>query len=132
MKHSLLLAAAMAAIPLGACATYANGPIVDGGSVRQDGLAMLGQPTRVGRLVVTPLRIVEDSRCPINARCVWAGRAIVSTRIDGAGWRETTSMELGRPYITHGLGIQLSSVEPGKMAGTQTPSSAYLFGYQGG
>ena len=47
---------------------------------------MLGQPTRVGRLVVTPLRVAEDSRCPINARCVWAGRAVVQTRIDGPGW----------------------------------------------
>ena len=34
--------------------------------------------------------VVEDSRCPINARCVWAGRADRAHRVDGAGWRETT------------------------------------------
>ena len=120
------------ALALGACTAYANGPIVDAGPVRQDGHAMLGQPTRVGQLVATPLKVVEDSRCPVNARCVWAGRAIVSTRIDGTGWRETTNMELGRPYITHGIAIQLSSVEPGKMAGQETPLPAYVFGYTGG
>jgi len=102
------------------------------GPVRQDGQAMLGQPTRVGQLVVTPMKVVEDSRCPVNARCVWAGRAIVSTRIDGTGWRETTNMELGRPYNTHGIAIQLNSVEPGKMAGQETPPPAYVFGYTGG
>ena len=120
------------ALALGACTAYANGPIVDGVPVRQDGQAMLGQPTRVGQLVVTPMKVVEDSRCPVNARCVWAGRAIVSTRIDGTGWRETTNMELGRPYNTHGIAIQLNSVEPGKMAGQETPPPAYVFGYTGG
>jgi hypothetical protein len=132
MKSLLPLAAALSALSLGACATYANGPIVDGGPIRQDGLAMLGQPTRVGRLVVTPMRVVEDSRCPMNARCVWAGRLIVSTRIDGAGWRETANMELGRPYIARGISVQLSSVRPDRMAGEQTPPPAYLFGYTGG
>ena len=122
-----------AALSLAACATYANGPIVDGGPVRADGMAMLGQPTRVGRLVVTPISVVEDSRCPINARCVWAGRLIVSTRIDGTGWRETSNLELGKPILTHGFSLQLSSGEPGKMAGTQPePPRPYLFGFTGG
>jgi hypothetical protein len=120
------------ALALGACATYPNGPIVDGGPIRPDGFAMMGQPTRVGPLVVTPKALVEDSRCPMNARCVWAGRVIVTTRIDGAGWRETTNMELGRPYITHGVAIQLSSVRPDKAAGEPVPPEAYLFGYTGG
>jgi len=132
MKTLLNVAAGLSAFLLGGCATYSAGPIVDGGPVRQDGLAMLGQPTRVGQLVVTPMKIVEDSRCPMNARCVWAGRLVVSTRLDGAGWRETTDMELGRPYITHGTGIQLSSAQPDKMAGQQPPPQAYVFGYTGG
>ena len=41
-------------------------------------------------------------------------------------------MELGRPYNTHGIAIQLNSVEPGKMAGQETPPPAYVFGYTGG
>ena len=82
--------------------------------------------------IVIPLKVIEDSRCPINARCVWAGRVVVSTRIDGAGWRETTNMELGRPYVTHGVGVQLSSVQPAKIAGQEIPPQAYLFGYTGG
>jgi hypothetical protein len=126
MKHALL---AFAALSLASCATL---PVVDGAPIRADGMAMLGQPTRVGRLVVTPLRVVEDSRCPINARCVWAGRAVVQTRIDGPGWRDTTNMELGRPYLSHGVAVQLSSVEPGRMAGSQQPTRPYLFGYTGG
>jgi predicted small secreted protein len=125
MKAALVLLA----LTLSACSATVNGP---GAPIRQDGRAMLGQPTRVGQLVVTPMKLVEDSRCPMNARCVWAGRAIVTTRIDGAGWRETTNMELGRPYVAHGIGVQLSSVQPDKMVGQQQQPQAYLFGFTGG
>jgi|KBSMisStandDraft_5_1062788.scaffolds.fasta_scaffold89139_2 hypothetical protein len=120
------------ALALSACVAAPNGPIVDGGPIRQDGLALLGQPTRVGSVVVTPMKLVEDSRCPMNARCVWAGRAIVTTRIDGTGWRETSNLELGKPYATHNLSVQLSSVQPEKVAGQQPPPQAYVFGYSGG
>jgi hypothetical protein len=129
---SLLPFAAIAALSLGACATYPSGPIVDGGPVRQDGMAMLGQPTRVGALVATPQVLVEDSRCPMNVRCVWAGRVVVTTRIDGAGWRETVNLTLSQPYATHGTSITLVSASPEKMAGTTVPPQAYTFAFQGG
>ena len=116
---------ALAALGLSACATLAAGP------VRGDGMARLDQPTRVGALIATPQVLVEDSRCPINARCVWAGRVVVTTRIDGPGWRETANLTLGQPFATHGAGLALTSVEPGKIAGTPaTPPAAYLFGFE--
>lgn len=119
------------ALTLGACATtIPNGPIVDGGPIRLDSLAHLGEPTRVGPVVVTPQRVVEDSRCPINARCVWAGRVILTARIDGAGWRETANLTLGETYRTHGVGVALTSVEPGKMAGAEQPTAPTLFGFE--
>lgn len=112
------------------CATIPSGPIVHGGPIRTDGLAMIDQPTRVGDIVVTPKRVIEDSRCPINARCVWAGRLILSTRIDGAGWRETANLTLGQTYRTHDRGIRLVSAEPGKLAGAQPPVPATTFGFE--
>ena len=123
MKHVLALAAAIA---LGACATVP----APGSPIRSDGLATLGQPTRVGVLVVTPQAVVEDSRCPINARCVWAGRLVLTSRIDGAGWRETVNLTLGEPYATHGTGLALVSAEPGKMAGSPPSPPANLFGFE--
>jgi hypothetical protein len=132
MKTCLSIAAALSALSLGAGAAYPNGPIVDGGPVRQDGMAMIGQPTRVGQLVVTPMELVEDSRCPMNVRCVWAGRVVVATRIDGAGWRETANLTLGQPYPTHGTTVTLTSAAPEKVAGTSVPPQAYMFGFQGG
>ncbi len=116
-----------AALGLSACATLPAAT-----AVRSDGIAHLGEATRVGVLVVTPLRVIDDSRCPANVRCVWAGRLIVSTRIEADGRRETTDMELGRPYIAHGRGIQLASVQPEKMVGADARPAPYIFKYEGG
>jgi len=123
MKHFFSVAAAVA---LTACATA---PMA-GSTVRSDGLATFGEQTRVGSLVVTPQTLVEDSRCPINARCIWAGRLVLTTRIDGPGWRETANLELGKPYATHGTGLTLISAEPGKIAGSLPSPPASMFGYE--
>lgn len=123
MKAMFIIAAALS---LSACATAP----LSGAPVRGDGLARMGEPTRIGAMVVTPQVVVEDSRCPINARCIWAGRLIVKTRIDGAGWRETVNLTLGEPYRTHGAGLALVSGEPGKMAGSPPSPPATLFGFE--
>ena len=115
----------LAPLALAACATLSPAP------ARNDGLAHLNEAIRVGVLVVTPRAMVEDSRCPINARCVWAGRAVVRAEVAGAGWRETLDLTLGEPSTTHGTRLVLTSVEPGKMAGDEPPSNP-LFGFEGG
>ena len=38
-----------------------------------------------GGLIVRPLEVLEDSRCPQNARCVWAGRLRLRIAVDGVG-----------------------------------------------
>ena len=112
---------------LSACATL---PVA--APVRSDGLAHLNETTRVGTLIVTPRAMVEDSRCPINARCIWAGRAVVRTDVAGPGWLETLNLTLGERITTHGAVLGLTSLEPDKMAGEQpVPPQPMLFGFEG-
>jgi hypothetical protein len=124
MRSTLPLLAALA---LSACATLpAAAPL------RGDGFAFLGQSTRVGSLILTPQAVVEDSRCPINARCVWAGRLIVATRIDAGRQQATRNLTLGTAEAVLGTTLTLTSAEPGKLAGTQAPPPPTLFGFEGG
>lgn len=118
--------AILAALALSACATA---PIA-GSPIRSDGLATFGQPTRVGNLVVTPIALVEDSRCPVNVRCVWAGQVVVSARIEGTGWRETANLTLGEPFATHGITVALLSAQPDKVAGATVRPRDYVFGFE--
>jgi hypothetical protein len=92
----------------------------------------LDQPAEVGKLVATPKEVVEDSRCPMNARCVWAGRVVLSTSIEGTGWQETARLTLGVAYATHDTSVTLVSVSPDWMAGPETGPIDYRFGFEGG
>lgn len=117
-------------IPLSACAVIPDAPIVEGTPQLEGTAVGLDQPVRVGDIVLTPKKVVEDSRCPANARCVWAGRLIVTTRIDGAGWRDTADLTLGESYGTHGRVIALVSAEPAPMTGTEITPQEYRFAYE--
>jgi hypothetical protein len=108
----MLIAPALAAGLLAACSTLAGPPVAPEGSA-----VALGHPVAVADLTITPISVVEDSRCPINARCVWAGRIVVETQVDGAGWQDVLPLTLGEPGTTRGHVLNLTSAEPGNMAG---------------
>ena len=68
-----IAAPALAALlTLSACATAGrDAPLADGSDVA------LGQRAYVDGPLVQPVAVLEDSRCPMNARCIWAGRVKV-------------------------------------------------------
>ena len=129
-RHTALAAIALACTTLGACATIPDAPNVEGTPVAEGTAVALRQPVRVGDIVATPIKVIEDSRCPMNARCVWAGRLIVETRIDGAGWRDTANITLGETYGTHGRVLALVSGNPEKTTDHETQPGDYRFVYE--
>ncbi|MEO7635151.1 MAG: hypothetical protein ABIS38_05840 [Sphingomicrobium sp.] len=133
MKRALLLAAPLA---LAACASYLPGsgyppppppPVVWGNATATIGFG--GQAVLNG-LRVRALTVIEDSRCPINARCVWAGRLILTVEIDqpGAG-PARINLTLGQPQPVAGGTLTLVAAEPGKLAGAEgnPPASRFTF-----
>lgn len=90
----------------------------------------LGVSVQVGDLVVTPKKLVEDSRCPANVRCVWAGRVVVTTRIVGPNFSDTADLTLGEPFGTHGKMLALASVRPEKSAPGEIEPRDYRFTYE--
>jgi len=75
MNRQIVILALAAALTTG-CVTVPK--------VNEDGSteARLGQRVDLGGPKVTVLKVLEDSRCPMEARCVWAGRVKLSVRID--------------------------------------------------
>jgi len=92
----------------------------------------IAEGVHVGSLVAVPQVLLEDSRCPINARCVWAGRVVLSTRIYGPGFDETMPLTLGEPHALHGTSITLVAALPERQAGEEIPAPTYRFGFEGG
>ncbi|MCB5424340.1 hypothetical protein H0274_03635 [Altererythrobacter sp. CC-YST694] len=130
MKHVALL---LSVITLGGCIPAQDAPVTSAAPALPSGSQVaLGQPVMVGKLTVTPMEVAEDSRCPMNARCVWAGRVILVTRIEGEGWRETSPLTLGEPFATHGTPLSLTSVSPERVTGQEPVPAEYRFGFEGG
>lgn len=134
MMHALRTAfLLLAPLALGACAHAQGTPIAEAGQIQPSGTVALGQSVRVGKLIATPLEVAEDSRCPMNARCVWAGRVILVTRIDGTGWGETVPLTLGEPHATpQSVTIALTSASPERVTGKEPVPGEYRFGFEGG
>jgi hypothetical protein len=123
MKRALVFLAPLA---LAACATTpAPGPDADGIS-----WAKLDQRTYVDGPYVTPLEVLEDSRCPINARCIWAGRVRLSVKIDLGSRSEIREITTEKAIDVADGALSLAAVEPGQMAGTTTDPKDYRFGFQ--
>ena len=135
-----------AALALAACAHAAGGPgpapapqsplarqiLADNarldGELRAEGVvaAGIGETADLGGgLTVRPLEVIEDSRCPANVTCVWAGRLRLRAQVSGVV-RELTLGEAG-------YGVLLAVVKPGAWSewpaelGPRTP---YRFGFR--
>lgn len=93
-------------------------------------LVPLGRSVSLGELVVTPMQVVEDSRCPANARCMQQGQLVVEARVSGPSWRETVPLTLGTSHLTHGNVIALTSSIPEREANREIPEGAYRFGFE--
>lgn len=115
-------------LTLSACATT---PQANSGP--QDGIARagLGERVYVDGPHVTPLAVLEDSRCPMNARCVWAGRTRLSVKIDLGARSETREIATdGLIQVADGQ-LSLVEVQPDLMAGEQAgPAKPYRFGFR--
>jgi hypothetical protein len=61
----------------------------------------LGGTARLGGVAVRPIAVIEDSRCPSDVHCVWAGRLRLRAAVSGMGEAE---LILGQPLALPGGG----------------------------
>ncbi|WP_447754054.1 hypothetical protein [Sphingopyxis fribergensis] len=121
----LAILALPAALALTACATTRGAPLPDGSNVA------LGQKAYVDGPLVQPVEVVEDSRCPMNARCVWAGRVRVKmVWIRGNGEKQPFEATLGEPVQLADGQFTLESVRPEKMTNVTIKPSDYRFSFR--
>ena len=111
---------------LSACATTGRAaPLADGGDVA------LSQRAYVDGPLVQPVAVLEDSRCPMNARCIWAGRVRVQmVWIRGNGEKQPFEATLGEPVQLADGQFTLESVRPEKRTDVALKPSDYRFSFR--
>ncbi|MEN7537063.1 hypothetical protein [Aurantiacibacter flavus] len=127
MTFKTLLAPIALAAAMSGCAIIpqASTPVLPTGSD-----VALNESVTVGPLIATPLKVVEDSRCPMNARCIRAGDAIVTTRLSDGNTTSTVDLTLGETVEAFGYPVLLSSVTPTRMTNTTLAARDYRFTYE--
>lgn len=94
-----------------------------------DRLVRLNETFRVGGVRIRPLQVIEDSRCPANARCIWAGRVVVRTQIVSGRHRLQTDLTMGEPRLIGNETVTLTTVLPVKYTSPELRPASYRFGF---
>jgi len=72
----------------------------------------LGDHQRIGSLTITPLEIVEDSRCPQSVACIQAGTVRAKIALAGNGSTTTPIVGLAAPVAVGTTWLHLRAVCP--------------------
>lgn len=95
-----------------------------------------GRDVRVGEIWLTFTGVSSDSRCPVNAKCVWEGDAVVELAVHPGCYKEGcraasqllslhTTLE-PRSGTGWGHTVTLRALVPRPVAGMPIDSSAYV------
>lgn len=114
-----LSALVLAALPLAGCATFfgeAESPVHT---------LKLGVSGDFGPVNLTPISIEEDSRCPADVQCIWAGQVRVKVLVEPAGANYTVFATLGQPMGVDGGTLLVEQVTPQRTSTAQIPPNHY-------
>lgn len=129
---ALPLATLAATLTLAGCATArdaaASTPVPDA----TDGIARaaIGQRVYVDGPAVTPLEVLEDSRCPKGVMCVWAGQVRLKVQVHLGSRDEIHELTLGKPVHVADGNIELVEVTPDRIGKAVTTPQPYRFGFR--
>jgi hypothetical protein len=102
-----------ALLSLSACVTTAGAenPLPHGNDVP------LGRAAYVDGPIIRPVKVIEDSRCPMNARCIRAGTVKIDAIWEREDQNRKIELELGKPIQIADGSLELTSVTPSRVAG---------------
>ena len=83
--------------------------------------------TKTGRITIKFLELIEDSRCPADVNCVWAGIAKIKVQLNKNG--KTAIVELNtqneKSNVFQGHTITLRDLQPRQSTTSKYSQSAY-------
>lgn len=90
--------------------------------------AGLNQTAVIGFWRIKPIAVIEDSRCPRNVQCVWAGRLVLRTMFDGGAGADVLDLTLGEPRKMDNVGyLTLVDAQPARLEPGAIDKREYRF-----
>jgi hypothetical protein len=125
MKSAALLL--VVSLALGACSAATGGDIPKEAALSW---AKLGERAYADGTDVTPLEVLEDSRCPADAQCVWAGRVRIRATVHHGSGDVERELESGKPITVAGGKLELVAVHPATSSRKATVPEDYRLGFR--
>lgn len=116
-------AALLGLAALSACATPGTQPSQSGQSAPTTFVTGLNQPVVAEGRTITPVEILEDSRCPANVTCIQAGTVRLAVRVQDA----LHPVALRKPADIGGRWLHLIDVCPYPRQPQSIAPNAYRF-----
>lgn len=105
---------------------FAECPVAESPSTSSS-TARVGQEISSLGVRITPLKVLEDSRCPVDVVCIQAGTVRVQARLVSGLGTATQEFKLGQAVTTEAEKITLSAVLPVPKAGVKIAEGDYVF-----
>lgn|GEM_PF-2009758 len=90
----------------------------------------IGESASALGVTLTPLDMLEDSRCPPNANCVTAGTVRLRATLESGLGTADQVFELDTPIATEAEEVTLVRVEPPLLKGSTIEASEYVFYFE--
>lgn len=89
-----------------------------------DNWANFTQTTRAGPVLVQPLRLIEDSRCPADVLCVWQGQVVIEARLTLNGKASIEQLTMNDEFEIAGGHLTLDVTNPTSFTTDKPPQNS--------
>lgn len=90
----------------------------------------LNQRVAGDKIAITPVELLQDSRCPAGVYCIQAGTVSIQANVEFLGSQSVETFTLNQPVEAGGFIITLSSVDPLKTPSTPLSDGDYRFTFE--
>ncbi|MBM3595373.1 MAG: hypothetical protein FJX31_06230 [Alphaproteobacteria bacterium] len=128
MRNAILAAAL--SLALAACARMHSAPASSAEPGPSLAWAALGERVYVDGPAVTPLEVLEGSRCPADVQCVWAGQVRIRAMIHLASDDLERELTSSKPVPVADGSLELVEVKPATHSRAAIAPGDYRFGFR--
>ena len=89
----------------------------------------LDQTIILNGVAITPLKVVQDSRCPADVQCIWAGTVELQVSLSSGSEIANLSIKLNEPLLFAHKNITLIETSPGPHSKKIIAPADYSFGF---
>lgn len=87
----------------------------------------MGQVMTGIHVSITPHAVLDDSRCPTDVQCIWAGTVKTKVTIKTPEGTSEETLEIGKPIHKGSYTITFTELTPAPHSGETIPDASYRF-----